>query len=83
MVSSEVAELFKAAGARGAEAQAEWTKGMEAYTLAHPAQATELLRRFAFGLPDNWKVRPSPGGRAAGVGYTHGILVWLGMYCVC
>lgn len=61
MVSSEVAELFKAAGARGAQAQAEWTKGMEAYTLAHPAQATELLRRFAFGLPDNWKVRPSPG----------------------
>ncbi len=49
-VPSDIREAWSAK-ARGAAAQARWTKVMDSYTQAHPALAAEFLRRMKGELP--------------------------------
>ncbi|EWM24588.1 transketolase [Nannochloropsis gaditana] len=55
VVPTEVAELFQAAGAKGAAAQAAWNTAMEAYKGAFPAEASELVRCTEHRLPEGWR----------------------------
>jgi transketolase len=47
-------EHFRGAIGRGAEAQNEWNKKLEAYKQAYPQEAAEFEQVIAGKLPDNW-----------------------------
>ncbi|KAI8925833.1 Transketolase, thiamine diphosphate binding domain-containing protein [Entophlyctis helioformis] len=54
-VSPEVYKHYADIAARGANAEAQWTKVFEAYSAAFPDLAAELKRRTSNELPANWK----------------------------
>jgi transketolase len=54
LVPAEVERHFRAAIARGEEAQGSWDARMRAYREAYPELARELLRRQAGELPQGW-----------------------------
>ena len=56
VVPDAVAEAWDARG-RGAELEHAWRAGMEAYAAAYPAEAAELDRRLARGMPDDWEAQ--------------------------
>ncbi len=70
-VPREVTDHFEAGiGARGSELHAEWSKQLDAYTVAHPAAAAELRTIWGGGLPEGWDAdipsfEPDPKGMAS------------------
>ena len=53
-VPPEALAHWREAGERGAPLEAEWNARWAAYRAARPAAATELKRRMAGRLPDDW-----------------------------
>lgn len=53
-VPPQALDHMRAAGARGADAQAEWTKRFDAYRAAHPDVAAELESALTRTLPAGW-----------------------------
>lgn len=53
-VPGDVIEHMRGALVRGAQAQARWERLRAAYADAHAADAAELARELAAGLPDGW-----------------------------
>lgn len=54
LVPDDVAAWADALRARGADEVARWEAAMDSYAAAFPAEAAELRRRLAGGLPDGW-----------------------------
>ncbi len=54
LVPGEVAEHFREAAGRGAEAEAEWNERLEAYRSAHAGLADELSLVMEGRLPEGW-----------------------------
>lgn len=54
VVPDDVAEVFKAAGRRGAEAESAWNATFARFEAEQPARASEWKRRFAGELPSGW-----------------------------
>jgi transketolase len=54
-VPQPVLAHFRAAGERGAQAQAEWGQLKAGYCSAYPQLGAELERRLAARLPENWQ----------------------------
>jgi transketolase len=54
-VPSEVAVHMRAAGERGAQAQAAWNERFSAYAAEFPAEAQQLRLAFAGTLPEGWQ----------------------------
>ena len=54
VVPDAIAESWDARD-RGAELERAWRAGMEAYAAAYPAEAAELDRRLARGMPADWE----------------------------
>jgi transketolase len=53
-VPQEAYDHWRQAIARGAEAEADWTRRLEAYRAAHPAEAAEFERILRGELPQDW-----------------------------
>ena len=53
-VPQEALDHMRAAGARGAERQAEWQARFDAYRQAHPDAASALEQALARTLPEGW-----------------------------
>lgn len=55
VIPDEVAAHMRAAGERGAQAQAAWNNQFAAYAEAFPTEATQLRTAFAGQLPEGWQ----------------------------
>ena len=55
LIPGDVLEFYREAIDRGHEMEAEWTKGVEAYTQAFPELGAELRRRLNRELPNGWE----------------------------
>ena len=53
-VPDDALEHWRAAKARGAQLEGDWTKKWDSYRAAHPELAAELERRLAGRLPAGW-----------------------------
>ena len=53
-VPDDALEHWRAAKARGAQLEGDWTKQWDSYRAAHPELAAELERRLAGRLPAGW-----------------------------
>jgi transketolase len=53
-IPDDVLELFRRAVKRGARAERLWRKKLRAYLVEYPQLDTELERRLAGDLPENW-----------------------------
>lgn len=54
VVPADVAEFYKGAGAKAAQAEAAWQANFAAYKAAHATEASEFTRRFDGKLPEGW-----------------------------
>jgi transketolase len=54
-IPEQVAALFRQAGERGAQREAEWRELLARYAQAYPQLAAELERRLAGRLPEEWQ----------------------------
>mmetsp|Transcript_22597 Transcript_22597/g.31593 ORF Transcript_22597/g.31593 Transcript_22597/m.31593 type:complete len:627 (-) Transcript_22597:518-2398(-) len=68
-VPKDVLDAYRASGKRGMQSEEQWLKMFEGYTHKYPAEAKEIVRRFAGELPEGWEkclpsFKPSDGPNA-------------------
>ncbi|HEY2980275.1 MAG TPA: transketolase, partial [Anaerolineales bacterium] len=69
LIPGDVLEFYREAVDRGAQAEAEWKKSLEAYCKEFPGPGVELDRRLTGTLPTGWDAKlpqfePDPKGMA-------------------